>query len=58
MVAACSGHPARTSQLLPHPHLGMKHPLGAVMIAAVLSPSLSSLMERLENWIFSSLHYI
>ena len=49
MVAACSGLPARISQLLLHPHPGMKHQLGAVRIAAVLSPSLSSLMERLKD---------
>ena len=49
MDAACSGHPARISQLLLHPHPGMKHPLGAVRIAAALSPSLSSLMERLKE---------
>lgn len=49
MAAACSGHPARISQLLLHPHPGMKHPLGAVRIAAALSPSQSSLMERLKN---------
>ena len=49
MDAACSGHPARISQLLLHPHPGMKHPLGAVRIAAALSLSLSSLMERLKK---------
>merc|ERR1712179_393883 len=49
MVAACSAHPARISQLLLHPHPGMKHQLGAVRIAAVLSPSLSSLMERMRR---------
>merc|ERR1712137_1430434 len=49
MVAACSGHPARISQLLLHPHPGTKHQLGAVRIAAVVSPSLSSLMERMRR---------
>merc|ERR1711982_217056 len=55
MDAAYSGHPARISQLLLHPHPGMKHPLGAVRIAAVLSQSLSSLMERMKSSIQSVL---
>ena len=54
MVAACSAHPARISQLLLHPHPGMKHQLGAVRIAAVQSPSLSSLMERLKDLNYNS----
>ena len=46
MGAACSVPPVRISQRLPPPHPGTRHLLEAVMIAAALSPSLSSLMER------------